>query len=135
MQSLRSKYKYDEFAKKIAEVMPGAGSDQQRGGWYDVVERMLEDGETIHRFVWHDRKAWWQQEQAILAYLILNGVLKEPEYLRLARESAAFYNAMFLDHDDGGVYSNVLADGLHFLRANERVTGSHSLPCDHSMVL
>jgi hypothetical protein len=30
----------------------------------------------------------------------------------LARESAAFYNAFFLDHDDGGVYFNVLANGI-----------------------
>ena len=32
-------------------------------------------GEEWHRFAWHDRKAWWQQEQAILAYLILAGTL------------------------------------------------------------
>jgi len=135
MNSLRPKDKYVDFARKIAEVMPAAGSDQQRGGWYDVVERMLEDGETIHRFVWHDRKAWWQQEQAILAYLILHGVLKDPEYLSLARESAAFYNSMFLDHDDGGVYFNVLANGLPFLMGNERFKGSHSLSGYHSTEL
>ena len=40
-----------------------------------------------HRYAWHDRKAWWQQEQAILAYLILAGVHKKPEYVKLARES------------------------------------------------
>ena len=50
--------------------------DPQRGGWYDVVERTLQAGEKIHRYAWHDRKAWWQQEQAILAYLILAGVHK-----------------------------------------------------------
>ncbi|MFM7717726.1 MAG: N-acyl-D-glucosamine 2-epimerase, partial [Microcystis sp.] len=65
--------------------------------WYDVVERLLVPGEKFHRFVWHDRKAWWQQEQGILAYYILTGCLNEPEYQRLARESAAFYNAWCLD--------------------------------------
>ena len=54
-----------------------------------------------HRYAWHDRKAWWQQEQGILAYLILHGSLKKPEYLKHARESSAFYNAFFLDHDIG----------------------------------
>ena len=64
-----------------------------------MVERELAPGQEFHRLIWHDRKAWWQQEQAILAYLILAGSLQEPEYLRIARESSAFYNAWFLDND------------------------------------
>ncbi len=58
-----------------------------------MVERCLQPGKEIHRFVWHDRKAWWQQEQAILAYLILTGCLQNEEYHRFSREAAAFYNA------------------------------------------
>ena len=54
---------YSDFAAKIAELMPKAGGDLQRGGWYDVVERNLGENEKFHRFAWHDRKAWWQQEQ------------------------------------------------------------------------
>jgi len=115
--------------------MPKWGSDLQRGGWYDVVERVRRPGEKSHRFVWHDRKAWWQQEQGILAYLILHGCLKKPEYGRLARESASFYNAYFLDHDDGGVYFNVLANGLPYLLGNERLKGSHSMSAYHSTEL
>ncbi|NJR50618.1 MAG: N-acyl-D-glucosamine 2-epimerase [Leptolyngbyaceae cyanobacterium CSU_1_3] len=135
MQSLKSKEEYQELAEKIAKLMPKVGSDQQRGGWYDVVERELEPGDENHRFVWHDRKAWWQQEQAILAYMILNGITKKEEYLRHAREAAAFYNAFFLDHDDGGVYFNVLANGLPFLMGNERFKGSHSMSGYHSTEL
>ena len=30
---------YVELARKIAEIMPTVGSDRQRGGWYDVMER------------------------------------------------------------------------------------------------
>jgi len=135
MQSLKPKDQYVALAEKIADLMPAAGSDQQRGGWYDVVERVKEEGEEQYRLVWHDRKAWWQQEQAILAYLILHGILKEPEYLRHAREAAAFYNAHFLDHDDGGVYFNVLANGLPFLMGTERFKGSHSMSGYHSMEL
>ena len=135
MQSLKPKDKYVALAEKIAHLMPNVGSDQQRGGWYDVVERVLGEGEEQHRLVWHDRKAWWQQEQAILAYLILNGITQNSEYLRHAREAAAFYNAHFLDHDDGGIYFNVLANGLPFLMGNERFKGSHSMSGYHSTEL
>ena len=135
MHSLKPKEEYVSFARKIAELMPAAGSDLQRGGWYDVVERETKPDGKHYRFVWHDRKAWWQQEQAILAYLILHGILRDTEYLRLARESAAFYNAFFLDHDDGGVYFNTLASGLPYLLGNERFKGSHSMSAYHSMEL
>lgn len=134
MQSLRSKDSYLEFAEKIAALMPAAGSDQQRGGWYDVVERELKIN-GHHQFVWHDRKAWWQQEQAILAYMILHGLLGKDEYLKYARESAAYYNAFFLDTDDGGVYFNVFANGMPYLLGTERFKGSHSMSAYHSTEL
>lgn len=135
MNSLRSKKEYTDLATKIAAAMPAAGSDRQRGGWYDVVERKLDANQKFHRYVWHDRKAWWQQEQGILAYFILNGVLKKPEYRRIARESAAFYNAWFLDTQSGGVYFNVLANGLPFALGTERGKGSHSMAGYHSFEL
>ena len=127
--------RYVALAEKIAEIMPGVGMDRQRSGWYDVMERELKEGEEFHRFAWHDRKAWWQQEQAILAYQILYGVLKEPEYLKYARESAAFYNTFFLDKADGGIYFNVLNNGIPFLLGNERLKGSHSMSGYHSIEL
>jgi mannose/cellobiose epimerase-like protein (N-acyl-D-glucosamine 2-epimerase family) len=136
MYSLKPKDEYIQLATKIADIMPSVGSDRQRGGWYDVVERILKQGETIHRFVWHDRKAWWQQEQCILAYLILTGNLRKEDYHRTAREAAAFYNAWFLDTEDGGVYFNVLANGLPYLASgNERAKGSHSMSGYHSIEL
>jgi mannose/cellobiose epimerase-like protein (N-acyl-D-glucosamine 2-epimerase family)/anti-anti-sigma regulatory factor len=135
VRSVLPKNEYLDFARRIAEVMPEAGSDTQRGGWYDVVERTKAPGERFHSFAWHDRKAWWQQEQAILAYLILAGCLGEPDHLRRARESAAFYNAFFLDHDAGGVYFNVLANGVPYLMGTERLKGSHSMAGYHSFEL
>lgn len=135
INAVKPNEKYVELARKIAGLMPDAGSDRQRGGWYDVVERKLEPGQKFHRYVWHDRKAWWQQEQAILAYLILHGELGDEEYLKQAREASAFYNAWFLDHDDGGVYFNVLANGLPYLLGNERFKGSHSMSAYHSTEL
>ena len=135
MHSLKPKESYETLARKIAEVMPAIGGDQQRGGWYDVMERSLGPGEERYRFAFHDRKAWWQQEQGILAYLILAGVLGDEKYLRLGRESSAFYNAFFLDHDDGAVYFNVLANGIPYLVGTERFKGSHSMSGYHSFEL
>jgi hypothetical protein len=127
--------RYINLARKIAATMPPVGSDQQRGGWYDMVERVLAPGQKWHRFSWHDRKAWWQQEQAILAYLILAGTVGGDENLKQAREAAAFYNAFQLDHEDGGVYFNVLANGIPYLVGTERFKGSHSMSFYHSSEL
>lgn len=128
--------RYRVLAEKIGRVMPAHGSDLQRGGWYDVVDRVLKPGQTVHRYAWHDRKAWWQQEQAILAYLILTGSLADnDEWLRYARESSSFYNAWFLDYDYGSVYFNVLAAGLPYLVGTERLKGSHSMAGYHSFEL
>ncbi|MBK8476176.1 MAG: AGE family epimerase/isomerase [Opitutaceae bacterium] len=135
INALAPKDKYVALARKIADLMPFAGEDRQRGGWYDVVERVLGPGEKFHRYAWHDRKAWWQQEQAILAYLILHGCVGQEEYLRHARESSAFYNSYFLDHQDGAVYFNVLANGIPFLMGTERLKGSHSMSGYHSFEL
>jgi len=132
---LRPNPAYVELARKIAALMPAVGSDQQRGGWYDVMERTLKPGTQQHRFAFHDRKAWWQQEQGILAYLILAGSLGDTEYRRLARESAAFYNAYFPDQDEGGIYFNVQANGIPYLVGTERLKGSHSMSGYHSTEL
>jgi mannose/cellobiose epimerase-like protein (N-acyl-D-glucosamine 2-epimerase family) len=135
MYHLQPEDRYLDLARKIAEIMPAHGYDRQRTGWYDVVERVLPPGETFHRYAFHDRKAWWQQEQGILAYLILAGSLGGEEYRRLGRESAAFYGAWFLDHDVGGVYFNVLANGQPYMLGTERLKGSHSMSGYHSFEL
>lgn len=134
--AVEPKAAYVELAEKIARLMPEVGYDKQRFGWYDVVDRVLKPGQTFHRYAWHDRKAWWQQEQGILAYLILEGHFPAKEdYKKYADESAAFYNAFFLDHNDGGVYFNVLANGIPFLMGTERFKGSHSMSAYHSTEL
>ena len=126
---------YTNLAKQIASILPSIGIDRQRGGLYDTMERERIAGDEWYRFVWHDRKAWWQNEQLILACLILYGSLRTPEYLRLARESEAFYNTFFPDQDSGGVYFNVLASGTPYLTGNERLKGSHSMSGYHSFEL
>ncbi|MFJ5230897.1 AGE family epimerase/isomerase [Kitasatospora sp. NPDC088391] len=135
MHALRPKHRYQDLADRIGRTMPAVGSDRQRGGWYDVVERINPDAAGRHDFVWHDRKAWWQQEQAILAYLVLFAGLGREEFRAEARSAQAFYNAWFLDHDEGAVYFNVLADGLPYLLGTERLKGSHSMSMYHASEL
>ncbi|MBU6951037.1 AGE family epimerase/isomerase [Hahella sp. HN01] len=135
MNNLRPKASYSELAQTLGDAMPKYGADLQRGGWYDVVDRKRDDGQSQHRFAFHDRKAWWQQEQGILAYQILAGVTGNPDYLQLARESSAFYNAWFLDRADGGVYFNVLAGGQPYVEGMERSKGSHSMAGYHAFEL
>ena len=129
MHTARPKPEYRDLAEHLGHTLPAAGRDPQRAGWYDMVQRTARHGR--HDFVWHDRKTWWQQEQAILAYLILAGRTGEPDFLRQARESAAFYNSFFLDHDEGGVYFTVLANGLPYLMNDERLKGSHAMSFYH----
>jgi mannose/cellobiose epimerase-like protein (N-acyl-D-glucosamine 2-epimerase family) len=135
MNAIRPKAAYRELAARIGKSLPEYGADLRRGGWYDVVERTPAPGHGRHRFVWHDRKAWWQQEQAILAYLVLAGNGGDPAFLDQARQASAFYNAFFLDHDEGGVYFNVLASGIPYLLGTERLKGSHSMSMYHASEL
>ncbi|GHJ39502.1 AGE family epimerase/isomerase [Streptomyces sp. TS71-3] len=133
MNATMPKREYLALAERIGATMPGVGRDPQRGGWYDMVQRLPERGR--HPFVWHDRKTWWQQEQAILAYLVLAGHTGDQHALLHAREASAFYNSFFLDHDEGGVHFTVLADGLPYLVGDERLKGSHAMSMYHKAEL
>lgn len=134
--NLRAKDSYKELAKKIGQTIPDVGTDRQRGGWYDVVEREIASEEKFYPYVWHDRKAWWQQEQGILAYYIMAGVYKDnPDFLRFAREGTSFYNAWMLDRDAGGVFFNVLANGQPYALDSERTKGAHSMAGYHAFEL
>ncbi len=103
-----------EQADKMASEMRTLAVDQVRGGVFDVVERHPSNGMWIE-YTWWNTKDFWQQEQGILAYLILFGTTGNPEYLELAREVAAFWNAFFLDHDQCGVYFRTTANGTPYL--------------------
>jgi len=127
--------KYLELAKTIAYTIPEVGYDKTRGGWYDVMERSRPEGQEFYSFAWHDRKAWWQQEQALLAYMVLYGTTKDDLFLKYMQETSAFWNMSFLDHDDGEVHFAVLADGTPYLVGTESSKGSHSKGAYHSFEL
>ena len=112
--------------------------DMVRGGWYDVVERHPKNNMPLD-LTWHNRKAWWQQEQGVLAYLILAGTTNDKEkskrYLELARNSISFWNLAFLDQDYGETYFDVLENGYAYLYEDRASKGSHSKSGYHSMEL
>ncbi|MEW6606859.1 MAG: AGE family epimerase/isomerase [bacterium] len=123
--NLLGKKEYLDLAIKLGDAMQIYGLDRIRGGCFDVVEREPKNNMPIE-FTWHNRKAWWQQEQAILAYLIMYGATGRPDYLQRARESIAFWNMSYLDFDYGDVYFDVTDDGLPYTKEVRAMKGSHS---------
>lgn len=113
------------LAKKLGDTMAISGLDQVRGGCFDAVERHPQGGLPID-FSWGNTKDFWQQEQGILAYLILHGATGEGRYLALARELQAFWNIFFLDHDNRGFYFRVTAEGRPAITGAYGLKGSHS---------
>ncbi len=123
-----------ERARKLADSMAEVGLDQVRGGCFDAVEREPKNGMPVE-FVWGNTKDFWQQEQGILAYLILYGQTGEPEYLRLAREMITFWNLFFLDHDNCGVYFRVTDDGMPVIQGTYANKAGHAVAGYHAYEL
>jgi hypothetical protein len=117
-----------ELAERLGQSMTDLGLDQIRGGCFDCVERepYLGANTLPIEFVWLNTKDFWQQEQAILAYLILYGHTKNPFYLEGARETEAFWNTFFLDREHHGMYFRVTDNGLPVVQGGYEVRGGHS---------
>ncbi len=118
------------LAKKLGDSMAIYGLDQLRGGCFDAVERQPQPGVPTE-FTWGNTKDFWQQEQGILAYLILYGATQEFRYLTLAREMAAFWNAFFLDHDNRGIFFRVNDNGHPIIEGAYGQKGGHSVSGYH----
>ena len=126
---------YLGVARSAADKMLIHGQDPRRGGWYDVIERVADPRSGRHEHAWHDRKAWWQQEQGILANYILFAETGEAKYLNSARAGSGFFNLAFLDHDDGEVFFDVQSDGTPYLIGDRADKGSHSKSGYHILEL
>ncbi len=122
------------LAKKLGDAMAIHGLDQIRGGCFDAVERQPQPGLPIE-FTWGNTKDFWQQEQGILAYLILYGASGEARFLSLAREMAAFWNTFFLDHDNRGVFFRTSDDGKPIIEGAYGQKGGHSVAGYHAFEL
>jgi len=121
------------LAVRLADDMAISGTDQLRGGCFDAVER--QPGSLPIEFAWENTKDFWQQEQAILAYLIVHGTTHDPKHLQLAREMMAFWNLYFLDHDNRGVYFRVTADGNPVIQGTYSQKAGHAVAGYHSFEL
>jgi mannose/cellobiose epimerase-like protein (N-acyl-D-glucosamine 2-epimerase family) len=115
-----------EVAKKLADRMGEVGLDKIRGGIYDAVERNPTGGMPT-QFAWGTTKDFWQQEQGILAYLILHGATGNPHYLQLARECSAFWNVFFLDREHQGYFFRTTENGLPILSGQYGMRSSHAI--------
>ena len=123
-----------ELAHRLAGRMKELGIDQVRSGVFDAVERNPTNGFPL-QFAWSNTKDFWQQEQGILAYLILHGQSGEKEYLSLARELEAFWNIFFLDRDRRGVFFRVNADGTPIIEGTYGNKAGHAIAGYHSFEL
>ncbi|MCW4000769.1 MAG: AGE family epimerase/isomerase [Candidatus Bathyarchaeota archaeon] len=125
---------YMQIAKKIADDMSVLGIDQIRGGCFDAVERNPSNGMPIE-FAWSSTKDFWQQEQGILAYLILYGSTRKENYRKIARYMMAFWNLYFLDHDYNGIIFRVNEDGIPITRGSYGVKAGHAISGYHAFEL
>jgi hypothetical protein len=114
-------------ARRLADRMAEVGLDQIRGGIFDNVERQPNSGMPT-QFAWNATKDFWQQEQGILAYLILHGAtLNDQKDLELARESSAFWNLFFLDRERQGYFFRVTENGRPVIEDGYGVKGNHAI--------
>jgi mannose/cellobiose epimerase-like protein (N-acyl-D-glucosamine 2-epimerase family) len=95
-------------AKQLVDNMLERAYDRQHGGWHDVFVR--ETGQKM----WHTNKAWWQQEQGLLATGLL--ALLEPaeagqRYRHATLQTLAFWDRAFIDQKLGGDRQRVTREG------------------------
>lgn len=114
-----------EVANRLADRMGEVGLDKVRGGIFDCVERRPSGMPT--EFAFGANKDFWQQEQGILAYLILYGATGNPRYLQLARESSAFWNLFFLDRERQGYFYRTTENGLPILEGQYGMRSGHAI--------
>jgi hypothetical protein len=116
-----------DVALRLADRMGEVGLDKIRGGVFDCVERTPGGGMPT-QFAWGATKDFWQQEQGILAYLILHGATEgDQDHLRLARECSAFWNLFFLDRERQGYFFRTTENGLPIREGQYGQRSSHAI--------
>jgi hypothetical protein len=124
-------------ARRLGADMGRLGIDQIRSGVYDAVERDPLPGIPT-QFAWLDTKDFWQQEQGILAYLIMFGYLQgqDPsqaeaqDFLQLGRELCTVWNLYFLDHERTGAFFRISDNGTP-VQSGYGDKGGHSISGYH----
>nr|YP_009306317.1 hypothetical protein [Derbesia sp. WEST4838]AOP19221.1 hypothetical protein [Derbesia sp. WEST4838] len=122
-----------DLAVQLANNMAEFAVDPIRGGCFDAVEREPTNNMPLE-MVWKSTKDFWQQEQCILAYLILYAEKDKADYLDLARETLAFWNINFLDRKNRGIFFRVNDIGLPVFQNYDNKAG-HAIAGYHSFEL
>lgn len=86
-------------------------------------------------FVWGSTKDFWQQEQGILAYLILHGIQADPQYLKFARSCSAFWNLFFLDRDNHRIRFRTSESGAPIVEGTYGNEAGHAIAGYHAFEL
>jgi mannose/cellobiose epimerase-like protein (N-acyl-D-glucosamine 2-epimerase family) len=97
-----------DTAKQLVDNMLERAYDWQYGGWHDVFVR--ETGQKM----WHTNKAFWQQEQGLLAtglLALLESGGKGQRYRDATLQTLAFWDRAFIDREIGGDRSVVTREG------------------------
>lgn len=84
--------------------------DTLRGGWFEVMFRESPAGLPADH-MWDTNKVWWQQEEGVMASLLLHLVDREQSHLEMARDCLRFWLTYFVDRPNGGVFDTVSIDG------------------------
>jgi len=59
----------------------------------------------------HTNKVWWQQEEGVMASLLLYLVCHQKGHLEMARDGLRFWLTYFVDRSNGGIFDTVSIDG------------------------
>lgn len=134
----RSKRCYEQ-ACELGNKMDSLGVDQIRGGIWDALERKPNDNGT-HEFAWGSTKDFWQQEQAILAYYIMQGIPGVDKnlanrYLNLARACTFFWNQFFIDQDNRKIYFRTDENGMPIIQGQYGIQAGHAIAGYHMFEL
>jgi mannose/cellobiose epimerase-like protein (N-acyl-D-glucosamine 2-epimerase family) len=131
-----------ELSCQIGRDIGKLGVDQVRSGVFDAVERQPADAKNFPlQFAWANTKDFWQQEQGILAYLIMFGhhanptVADAPAFLDLARELSTFWNLYFLDRERNGIFFRISDNGIPVISSTYGDKGGHAISGYHAFEL
>ena len=126
------------FSREIGHDMREVGIDQIRGGIFDALERHPNEG-TVTEFAWSSTKDFWQQEQAILAYYIMQGIggdgSEKADFLQLARYCSAFWNLFFVDQDNRKIYFRTTESGEPVIQGQYGIQSGHAIAGYHAFEL
>lgn len=94
--------------KRVREVSILMADAAAEGLWRDGSMATEKDLATGHKGT---RRSWWEQSETIVGYLNAYEITGYPKYLDYALSCWAYVNKYFIDHKNGGWFSNVNEDG------------------------